>query len=397
MFQVALIGVSGYGDVHFRNLMRWHRRGELKFSAATVINQKEEAEKCVELRAIGAVIYDDYRKMLECEAGKMDLCCIPTGIAMHAPMAVAAMKAGANVLLEKPAAATIQEIEEMQRVERETGKFVAVAYQDLYRPEFQELKRLLIGKIIGDIRKVQIKAVAPANASYYSRTSWAGRLRHDGRWVLDSPFNNSNAHQINLALFLAGATTKESCRLTAVTAELYQASPIESADTGNIVLETEFFPVFIAMSRADNCKEPPLIRIEGTAGEVNISLEQIVISDGTVIPINRDCELIRDHLLTAVINKCRGGSDLVASLEMVKAHTLCVNGAHESSPIIPVNPAWLSNEGCQTVIRDIRNTLEQVLSTGQMLSEINPEAFHGRGKRICMRHYHEFNLVERKE
>ena len=99
MLNVVLIGVSGFGDVHYRDLLRWHHAGKLNFAAAAVIDKANQREKCAEMEALGIRIYDDYRHMLAAE--QADLCCIPTGIAMHAPMSIAAMRAGMNVLVEK--------------------------------------------------------------------------------------------------------------------------------------------------------------------------------------------------------------------------------------------------------------------------------------------------------
>ncbi len=74
MINTAIIGVSGFGQTHYRDLLRYQQKGRLNISAATIINQDQEAEKCAELRALGCVIYDDYRKMLEDFKGKLDLC-----------------------------------------------------------------------------------------------------------------------------------------------------------------------------------------------------------------------------------------------------------------------------------------------------------------------------------
>ena len=113
MFNAAIIGVSGFGDVHYRDLVREHAAGRVNIVAATVINQEEEAKKCDFLRSVGCRIYTDYRDMLRDFAGKIDVCFIPTGIALHMPMTVAALEAGANVYVEKPVAPTFADAEKM--------------------------------------------------------------------------------------------------------------------------------------------------------------------------------------------------------------------------------------------------------------------------------------------
>ena len=65
MIKACLIGISGYGDVHFNDLLREQEAGRSRLFAATVINQAEEKEKCARLMEIGCEIFTDHRKMLE--------------------------------------------------------------------------------------------------------------------------------------------------------------------------------------------------------------------------------------------------------------------------------------------------------------------------------------------
>lgn len=58
-------------------------------------------------------------------------------------LAVEAMRAGCHVWIEKPPAATTAEIEEMQRVSRETGKYVAVGYKKMFFPAYEKVKSIL--------------------------------------------------------------------------------------------------------------------------------------------------------------------------------------------------------------------------------------------------------------
>ena len=97
--RVALIGISGYGRIHLQLARECRDRGEVEIVAATVINQEEEAQNVAELRQHGCEIFADYREMLGAFRGRIDLCLIPTGIHWHTRMTIAALEAGANVLL----------------------------------------------------------------------------------------------------------------------------------------------------------------------------------------------------------------------------------------------------------------------------------------------------------
>src|SRR3954463_10938818 len=108
--QLALIGISGYGRVHLQLARECEERGEVEIVAVTVINPQDEVENIAQLRARGCKIFSDYREMLRELRGRIDLCLIPTGIAWHARMTIAALQAGANVLVEKPLAGSMAEV-----------------------------------------------------------------------------------------------------------------------------------------------------------------------------------------------------------------------------------------------------------------------------------------------
>ncbi|MCC6416053.1 MAG: Gfo/Idh/MocA family oxidoreductase, partial [Opitutaceae bacterium] len=138
---MALIGVSGYARIYLQLIRESLARSEIKLVAAVVINAQEEAAIVAELTGLGGAIYGDYRTMLAEERGRIDLCMIPTGIHWHAEMTIAALRAGANVLVEKPLAATLADAEAIARASSESGKFVAVGFQDYYESATQWLKQ----------------------------------------------------------------------------------------------------------------------------------------------------------------------------------------------------------------------------------------------------------------
>ena len=75
---------------------------------------------------------------------------------VHLEYATKAMQAGKPVYVEKPMARNFAECEAMNRVSRETGVPLFVAYYRRTLPYFVKLKELLDAKTIGDIRCVII-------------------------------------------------------------------------------------------------------------------------------------------------------------------------------------------------------------------------------------------------
>jgi predicted dehydrogenase len=75
----------------------------------------------------------------------------------HADYAIRAMRAGKPVYVEKPMALNAAECEAMNRVSRETGVPLFVAFYRRALPYFLKVKKLIDQKVIGDIRYVSVQ------------------------------------------------------------------------------------------------------------------------------------------------------------------------------------------------------------------------------------------------
>ena len=97
--------------------------------------------------------YVDYREMLENE--ELDVVTIATPDFSHARIAIDAMRAGADVYVEKCMANTLAEALELRRVRAETGRIVQVGYQ-LHQDQMHRLAREYYQRgYIGEVHMVQ--------------------------------------------------------------------------------------------------------------------------------------------------------------------------------------------------------------------------------------------------
>ena len=74
-----------------------------------------------------------------------------TPLADHVPMAIAAMRAGKDVLLEKPVAASQEEIRTLRKVAKEQGRICMPAHNYIYVPSLRRAKRLIESGKLGKI------------------------------------------------------------------------------------------------------------------------------------------------------------------------------------------------------------------------------------------------------
>ena len=327
--RIGLIGVSGYGYNHFERIIRLVRLGVAEFSAAVVINPEEAAAQIGQLREFGTRIYSSADAMFAELRGKLDLVCIPTGIAFHEPLTVQALENGANVLVEKPAAGSVAAIRRMMEAEKKSGKFVAVGFQHIYGREIQFLKQYLLTGRIGRVESIVCKGLWPRADQYYRRNNWAGRrAAADGTLIWDSPINNAFAHYLNLELFLAGERFGESAHAVEVEGALWRArKEIETFDTCAVRFTVSTGSrLTMLLSHATPVNLNPVIRIQCEHGTVfwnvdrgwNICSEDgAVIASGIVQPAN-------DDMFMDVIRRISGEERFLCSLAIAREHTNCI-------------------------------------------------------------------------
>lgn len=337
--RVALIGVSGYGRIHLQLAREGRDRGDLEIVAATVINATEEAETVAELQSRGCRIYAQHDAMLQAEAGRIDLCLIPTGIHLHARMTIAALRAGANVLVEKPLCASIDEARAIQAAERETGRFVAVGFQDCYDPATLWLAEQLRSGAIGRLTSVRFLGIWPRPRSYFGRNNWAGRLRLDNDPVLDSPLNNAFGHFVMLSLIFAGAS-EGAVKLDTV--ELYRANAIESFDTGVVTLtNADGVRLWFGASHASATPVEPEILIEGTAGRASWRYELeacIRAGDRNERRVVGDQTAARRAMMNDVIRRLRDPAVAICTTATAARHTAVIEAIHRSAEVVEFSP-----------------------------------------------------------
>ena len=378
--RVALIGISGYGRIHLQLARECRDRGEIELVAATVINPEDEAENIAELTAHGCVIHSDYEKMLADNAGTIDLCLIPTGIPWHARMTIAALRSGANVLVEKPLAGSVAEVEAVQTAELEAGRFVAVGFQDLYEPGTAWLKEELVKGSIGTVQSVRFLGLWPRRRSYFTRNNWAGRLQVGGVPVLDSPLNNAFGHFVMLGLYFACQDSGDAARATPDEVELFRAHAIESFDTGVVKLHTPAgVKLWFGVSHVSHETVEPEIFIHGDAGTACWRYENetwLIDAQGRreqrAMP---DITGSRRAMMAAVLRRLKQPGTPICGVRMARRHTEVIEAIHRMAPIhtFPSDQVnWVADDGVGSEIPEVAglsSALRRAFTTQESLAK----------------------------
>lgn len=80
-----------------------------------------------------------------------------TGRVQATDLAVDCLRAGAHVWMEKPAAASVPEIETLRRVSAETGRFVVVGLKKIFSPAFEKVESLIAKPEFGPVSSVYVR------------------------------------------------------------------------------------------------------------------------------------------------------------------------------------------------------------------------------------------------
>lgn len=113
----------------------------------------QRAKDAVEKYGCGIAV-TDYKEVLADPEVEAISVCTPNN--MHSIISIDAMRAGKNVLCEKPAARILSEALEMQKVQHETGKVLNIGVCNRFNNGVKTLKKIVDDGVLGDIFHVYV-------------------------------------------------------------------------------------------------------------------------------------------------------------------------------------------------------------------------------------------------
>ena len=183
-FPYGIIGIGGYGAVHLAAIEALEKEGLARLRAVAEAFPERFRERLDGLRARGVHVYADYREMLR-EERELEVVSVPTPIPLHVPMALACFERGVHVMLEKPPAVLVQDVDRMLAAAERAGRLCQVGFQNVADGPARELKARVAHGELGAVRELVVTGLWRRLDGYYARASWAGRLRLGDAWVLD--------------------------------------------------------------------------------------------------------------------------------------------------------------------------------------------------------------------
>jgi len=178
--KTAVIGVGSMGKNHARVY------SELAEANLVAVSDANPATAEAIGKTFGAAAYSDYRELLEKEKPEAVSVAVPT--AMHEQVVTDVLNSGANVLVEKPIAATIEEGQRLIALAKQKNLKLQVGHIVRFNPAIQELKKRLNAGELGRIYQVFCRRAGPFPA----------RIRDVGVVIDLAP------HDVDIIRFLTG-------------------------------------------------------------------------------------------------------------------------------------------------------------------------------------------------
>ncbi|MCF3649378.1 Gfo/Idh/MocA family protein [Synoicihabitans lomoniglobus] len=188
---IAVIGAGAIGLNHLENFQQ-HPDARIVALAET---SPERGREAADKFGVPELV-TDYSTLLERD--DIDVFSIALPNFLHAPVTLAALRAGKHVMLDKPMATNAAEATELAAEAERQGKVLMVGQNNRFTPEVQTAKQLIADGVLGEV--------------YHAKTAWTRRagIPKIGSWFTQRKFAGGGCcydigvHALDRCLYLMG-------------------------------------------------------------------------------------------------------------------------------------------------------------------------------------------------
>ena len=190
----------------------------------------------------------------------IDAVTVTTPSGLHARIALAALRRGKHVLVEKPLALSVADVDELIAEGRRQGRLVAAVSQRRFEPVMGALQRAVAAGGFGRIALIMGASLNYRPQSYYDSAAWRGTRALDGGVLM-----NQAIHEVDLVCWLGGPVASVAAHIATL------GHRMESEDTATVGLR--FTNGALGEIVATTCATPGFdqeVRVYGDAGHARI-------------------------------------------------------------------------------------------------------------------------------
>ncbi len=367
--KVLLVGANGYGANFLNPLYELHQSGRIVFEGIVTRSAFPMQEELAAAGIHGYKTLEDFYA-----EHTADLAVISTPSFLHREQSIFCVRHGTNVICEKPAAPTVEDVEAMIQAEKETGKFIAIGYQRCFNNVILKLKQDILKGVFGKPVSAKATFSAPRNFAYYHRGgSYAGNIAtKDGKIILDSPVANACAHYVQEMLFLLGDEMDTAANPTLVQGECYRANDITNFDTCCLKLTIrDNVPVYFSTSHAVQVKTEIYMHYEFENAVIDLEGGHLyaVFNDGDV----KDYGMIKDsydNKILHCIDAIENGTQPVCTVKTALPHVKMIGDIYKQIPVANFPEAEIVRLEDKLYVHGLRGKIKEAYQKACMLSEL---------------------------
>jgi predicted dehydrogenase len=377
--RLVLVGVRGFGQVHAERIARLADEGSVKLVAAV------DPGVILDPPTIyGVHLYPDLSEALSA-VGPVDVVIIAAPLGEHFRLAKIALAAGADVYLEKPPVASLEDFRSLVRAEQEAERVVQVGFQSLGSHALQMITEDAFG--IGPPVTISAVGAWSRTVGYWTRSPWAGRRSLAGKPVVDGVITNPLAHAVVTALAIVGCRRLDD--VESVDTDLYRANAIDADDTSVVRVRTaDGLTVTCALSLSAQVQREPLIYVEGKHGRATFAYTE----DRVHIDAGGDerTEVTgRVDLVENLLAHRRDGTPLLVPLVNTGAFMRVLAAVAAADEPVRIDPRAITWEGegpdRRASVADVDQWLERAAASGQTFAELRVPWAHRERDTVLVR------------
>jgi predicted dehydrogenase len=253
-YRAVLIGTGSVADSHVRAIEESHGRVTL---VGAVDIERDRVAAFAARHGIASA-HTDYRAALA--ENRPDIVLIAAPPAVHTEISIAAMRAGAWVLCEKPLCASLAELDEIAAAEKATGRYTACIFQQRFASSTAHLRRLAAEGVLGRPLVAVCHTLWFRDAKYYA-TPWRGKWNTE----LGGPTMGLGIHAMDHLLHILGDW--EEIRAQAATLD----RPIEVEDVSMALIRFQGGALAAVVNSALSPRQETYIRLDYQRATVELT------------------------------------------------------------------------------------------------------------------------------